>query len=231
MEKDCRLLPSQRNEVFNLIKSKELDPRCFVWKEVKSQYFIEFYPQPTIVSRLEYRGTSFFFLFDVTYDGFRSLFSPGWGHTTESSQAKTQLVQLAQMDLWLDFLKREVHQPDLWEEMLQQHVLPAGSLDPDLGNQPLTGLDIDAIRSGIDEMRTYLKEEFQGDNDALRLINDRLDYVVAASKRQGKKDWIHTSIGVFCTIAVALAMAPEQSKHLGRILGEIVSKITQFLIT
>jgi hypothetical protein len=115
--------------------------------------------------------------------------------------------------------------------MLQQQVLPAGCADFDLGIQPLTGQDINAIGSGIDEMRTYLKEQFQGDNDALRLINDRLDYVVAASKRQGKKDWIHTSIGVFCTIATALAMAPEQSKHLGRIFGEIVSKITQLLIT
>jgi hypothetical protein len=135
------------------------------------------------------------------------------------------------MGHWLDYLKREVHQPDPWGQMLQQQVLPAGCADLDLGNQPLTDQDIDAIRGGVDEMRTYLKEQFQGDNDALRLTNGRLDYLVAASKRQGKSDWIHTSIGVFCTITFALAMAPEQTKHLGQILGKIVSKITQLLIT
>jgi hypothetical protein len=61
------------------------------------------------------------------------------------------------------------------------------------------------------------------------LIGEKLDYLLAAAKRQGRKDWLHTSIGVIFTLATALAFSPEQAKTIWNILKVALSGIIQLL--
>ena len=44
-----------------------------------------------------------------------------------------------------------------------------------------------------------------------KIINDKLDYILETLNRQGKKDWMHTSIGVFATLASSLCLSGEQA--------------------
>ena len=88
---------------------------------------------------------------------------------------------------------------------------------------------MDQIVRGIDLIKTYLIAEIKIDSDQKKETNERLDYLIEAAKRQGRKDWIHTAIGVIFTLAVSLSLSPEQAKSIWGLLKSTMSGIIKFL--
>ena len=225
---DYNLMRSQKNEVLELIKATTLDPYNFNWSTEHSTLSDES-EMPLIVSKLSYNNSPFYFIFDLHKKKHYSFFSPGHDKLHDQQYPGNWDNQLYYVQKWLTYLEREVSQPDLWEELEKYRMSYDGKISSDSGNAPFTIPQFNQLVEGIENIRGYLLGEFKDSLKAEEMINQKLDYLVGASKRQGREDWFHTCIGVFVGIATALAMSPEQSKHIWSLLKDAVSGILRLL--
>ena len=58
---------------------------------------------------------------------------------------------------------------------------------------------------------------------------DSLTHLVAAAKRQGRRDWLHTCIGVIVTIATAVGLAPNEVRAIWAIVKTSLSGIVPLI--
>ena len=117
----------------------------------------------------------------------------------------------------------------MWDELVKYQLPPGEQISRGIGNEPFTAQQVDQIAESLKKIREYLELELDLDVQQKTLVNEKLDYLLEASKRQGRKDWLHTSIGVIFTLAIALAFSPEQARTIWNILKVAVSGIIQLL--
>lgn len=227
------LLKSQKNEILELIKEVGLDPFNFEWSVVSSSMTHELQ-----VSRIDYVVSGFFYTFDIHKGGPYAIYSPGKEMLLERQNSGSSIpgswdpswkLQKRYFRNWLSYLRREIDQPDLWAEILKYPLPPGSELGPDISNEPFTAYQVEKILSGLNQVRAYLEEQGLASEEQKRFVNERLNYLADAAKRQGRKDWIYTCIGVLVTIATALALAPEKAKTLGYLIRDAIAGIIQFL--
>jgi len=222
------LMTSQRNEILEFIKQTSLDPFNFRWSEENSR-LSEQNLLPLIVSKLSYDNSPYYFLFDLHKNQHYSFHSPGESKLHEQEYPGSWGGQIAYVKKWLKNLEREVNQPDLWDDLNRQKIAYDQKIHPEMTNEPFSVSQAEQIAEGIENIRKYLLEQFESDSDSRNLINEKLDYLINASKRQGRTDWFHTCLGVFTGIATALAMSPDQTKNMWALLKSAITGILRLL--
>jgi hypothetical protein len=115
---------------------------------------------------------------------------------------------------WLGYLKREIEAPDLWAEMGKYKTSVSLALPAQLLNEPISASEAEEIAEKIEILAEKIEQQFQLTSEQDKFVRNRLNYLAEAAKRQRSSDWVHTSIGVFVTIAMSLALAPERAKEL-----------------
>jgi hypothetical protein len=210
MAQRLSVLKSQKDVVFNDIKGVGLDPASFVWSEVPSSIRPE-----TTVSKLEHRDSGFYFLFDHGRDSaygshflechpgeelpiYRE-YSGGWDTLKQS------------FITWLRSVKREMETPDLWSRLANEPALFAVVSNMPLGNELLTSAEQSKIADAVGEIRAYLKEKEVLDEQRWNVVDNKLDSIIDASQRLGRKDWVLLTLGAVVSIFVSGAFAPEQA--------------------
>jgi len=226
---EYNLLRSQKNGVLEAIKSSGLDPFNFKWSEEDSQCTREDEFSFASVERLSYVDIKFYFQFDCSEGKRYAIFSPGRERCVEEHYPGAWVGQLSSVRSWLTYLKRELAQPDLWAELSKYQLPPDETLTADIGNEPFTVKEAEQLSEGIRKVRAYIEAEFALNEDQHNLVNEKLDYLLEAAKRQGRKDWFHTSIGVIFTLASAMAFSPEQTKNIWNILKDAISGVIYLL--
>lgn len=223
-----QLLTSQKNQLLEIIRDDQLDPFNFEWKDRRVRY--PGYSTGTyIIPTLEFKGTDYFYGFDKRDDGHEARFSPGQDTYTEHVLAGSWENQIYHFHLWLQHLKREIHSPDMWAR-LSQYNLPTDSADyASVENQQFTTGEVRQLQDGLKRMRSYLESEFDFSEIQINIVNEKLDYLLEAAKRQGKKDWLHTAIGAIFSLSVSLALAPEQATRIWGILRESIRGVVKLL--
>ncbi|GMQ91375.1 MAG: hypothetical protein BMS9Abin11_0683 [Gammaproteobacteria bacterium] len=216
------LLKSQKNQVFEIIKSSGLDPFNFKWTTTDSM--IE---EDTKVPVLEYEDGEFYFQFDLKNESKYSGFSPGKEGVDETSYPGTWEFQLHNVTEWLTYLENEIDQPDLWSEIEKYRIEEDQDVLSQIVNEPFTVNQADQVQIGILKVRSYLEQYTKTNQEQADFVNHQLDYLIEAVKRQGKRDWLHTSIGVIMTITTALALAPDEAKNIWNILKTALGGILQ----
>ncbi len=219
------LLKSQKNEIFELILSREFDPINFQWCEVQSERHRDL---PT-VPELRFVDSGFFFVFDTERDRHVARYSPGSERLVVEGAPATWMAQKNHFRTWLSFLKREIEQPDLWYE-ISKYQLPSDSdSTPADFNEPFTVNEFEQIERGLDQIKSHLLENFAESEEHVQFVEERLQYLTESAKRQGRKDWLHTCIGVIFTMATSLTLAPEEAQNIWLMIKSFVSGIVQFL--
>lgn len=217
-------LTSQKNEIFNLIKWLRFNPSNFKWLEVRSVH------DPKIeVYRLKFAATEFFFQFDVDKGERYCVYSPGEDKIINVRASTSWDGQKQCFRDWLTYLRRELQEPDLWEELSKYQLRPDSELEPDIPNDPFSPKQIEQILSGLNKIKQYIKEEVKASKEQFKSVSDRIDYLGEALRRQGRRDWMNICIGVFIQIVVQLALSPEQTKSLWSLVKSAVEGIIKFL--
>ena len=180
---EYKLLKSQRNQVLDLIKSIGLDSFNFSWSMTDSVNEVE-----TSVPLLEYEDGEYYFQFDTLSEKQYSAYSPGQNGADETKYPGTWDLQLRDVAVWLSCLKKELDEPDLWDEIEKYRIEEDSDVLAHIVNEPFTANQAEQIQIGILKVRSYL-EEFTKGNDAQKaFVNEQLNYLVDAAKRQGKRD-------------------------------------------
>jgi len=128
------------------------------------------------------------------------------------------------MGEWLDRVRTEISQPDPWLLLNQGSVLK-DAIPVDSPHRNIDDYERLRIHEHLQIVREFLIVEAQPSSEQLQLIDERLLYLEGAAKRQSKQDWAHTAVGVMFTIAIGLAMAPDQANRLLQITGDFIRSI------
>ncbi|MGB2804996.1 MAG: hypothetical protein WBD64_08895 [Candidatus Zixiibacteriota bacterium] len=202
-----------KNDLFECIQQAGMEPSRFEWTEERTGYDES---QDYLVSVIKYKGTDFYFTFDRSDDGaFVCKFSPGELELEiELGEAYYEWDEaLLEFRQWLSRVKGEMGL-DLWGQLKEYapHETLIGTAD--ISNAPLSYLEAEKIISALDKLRAQIEKNFGLQGEQLAFVDRQIGYLKEAAKRQGKKDWVHTSIGVIATISMGLALSPEKAKLL-----------------
>lgn len=228
-----KLLKTQKNEVFQILQEEGLEPANFYWAEEPS-----ISDSDVFVFCLYYRGSQFYFQFDF----FRNLqwrnsndpklttshyceFSPGDDVLVKRENPGSWELQKNYVRFWTLYLSREIDAPDLWGEMEKYKTSVSLALPEQLLNEPIPANEAEKISEQLSSLADKIEKQFELTNEQNQFVRSKLNYLAEAAKRQRSMDWAHTLIGVSVTIAMGLALAPDQAKELWelmRMLGELI---------
>jgi hypothetical protein len=216
--RDFTLLRGQQNEVLRALKSAGLDPGQFKWEVVISpdQRDIEM-----VISKLTYPG-GFFFLFASTMDS--SLYftrSPGLQTRQDYGHPGDWGNQFLALRLWADLLKREVSEPDLWGSLSSEQEL-VGAASGETENSPFAASEQKQIAKDVEEIRQFVIATCRLTEAQSEFVNERFTYLIEASERVGRKDWINLAVSVLISHVLALAMPPETTRELFRFSARVL---------
>lgn len=131
---------------------------------------------------------------------------------------------------WLERIQKELAEPDPWLLRRQGNILLGEiPLDKEVG-EAFEQHELRRLHEFTQALRQFLISEVTPSAEQLRLIEERLHYLEESAKRQNKKDWAHTAIGTIVTIAVGLAMSPEQAHKLFTLTSEFVNTLFMKLL-
>lgn len=219
------LLTSQRNEILALITEVKLDPSHFEWQEVPSEH-----ESDILVSKLVYVPTDFFCTFDVYRDPYRNLnrrtsYSPSPDLTVESRWLESWQDQIDACRGWLRTLAKEVAAPDLWASITADRSLVVALSYAEDDNSSFSQTEQQDIAVQLAEIRSLIIASTQLGQEKIGLVESRLAYLQDSSQRLGRKDWKNLALGVVFTILLQLALGPDTSRELWRLISTLLVRL------
>ena len=220
------LLRTQRNLLLQGIVEAGLPPVDFAWQEVPSKH-----DPSTLISRLEHAPTSFYFNFDYLRGKHWTEFSPGSESLVESAYPGNWQHQFDRVSGWLNQLRREVDEPDLWEMISAERQLVLSATTVSLDNSPFSADELRRIGTNVNELLEYIQATTKLTQIQLEYITDRLAHLEESAARLGRKDWITLAVGAITNIIVGVALAPEAARDLLRTANGLLGWVANALLT
>lgn len=214
----------QKDDTFNLVQKHGLNPLKFRWGTGTAAVG----GKRNRVPVLRYIGTDFYFQFDRNVPGNLAVTycpSPKSWVVGPVVTGRWDVV-LSRFDEWLSSLQKEMT-PDLWEQ-LKEYTPSEAVLDTsDMSNAPFSHLEAERVATTLEKLQKEIEKSFGLQGEQLDFVKKQLDYLKDGAKRQGRKDWVHTSIGVVVGIAVNLALSPDKAKVLWDLVRSCFAGILQ----
>jgi signal transduction histidine kinase len=132
---------------------------------------------------------------------------------------------MSRLESWLVFVKHDIETPDLWDELRRQTELLSGSSDDSLENTPFTSDEQDDVAKQLNELREYWQGAYALTESQQADLDSKIDYLIDATTRLGRKDWLNACIGTVIGWVVVTALPPDASRH---VLGMLLSAIAHF---
>ncbi len=102
---------------------------------------------------------------------------------------------------------------DLWAQMQSENLLNPDPLS-DASNVKFTQKEILRVKESISTFKNLLISEYEPDTEQLKIIEERLDYLVKATDRLGKTDWQGVAISAVFSISIALTLDTTRGNAL-----------------
>ena len=176
-----------------------------------------------VISQLQHRPSTAYFLFEVLKGEHWCRYSPGSQKAFEEHYPGPWSGQMDCVRQWLANLRRETDAVDLWAGLSGNEVLLGSSVTDQAGNEPFTVAERKHVATSLSEIRAYLISTQQINEESLRDIDARLQYLQDASDRLGKKDWLNVVFAVVANIVVGAALAPDAARNLLRLAGSALA--------
>ncbi len=211
------LLKTQKNEAFAWIEEAGFDPHGFEvkpgqWGQIPCTHFA-------------YQGSPYFFDVNTARRAYSVRYSPGQSELMDWRPGVTSFEAIKRHFVaWLTYLRREVEAPDLWAMAREAPWLFHADGTP-TNDDPFTPGELAQIVQGLDRARTYLVE-VGVTGELLRESNEKLDYLVEAAGRSGRREWRLVAFSMLWSVVVAAAFSPEQARML---FETVASAIRQLL--
>lgn len=199
----------QRNEVFQAVQQAGLSPDEFDFDLGEDE------------STLRHRPSRAYFVFGGVAGEYSSHYFAGEG----PPEARTDLSQyglMQQLNLWLSQVRQDISTPDLWAQLQGQAKLLATISDEAIDNTSFTPEEQEEIAGQLRELRDYVTRRHSLSAAQARLLDEKLDYLVDASRRVGRKDWLLITAGAMLSFVLGAALPPDAvSDVLGTLLTSI----------
>jgi hypothetical protein len=205
----------RRNDLFEAIQKGGMDPEEFDFSVGANEATLRHLPS----------RASFVLRGDVTDYAVRRV--AGDGPVQERTGLSWYRVE-EQIGLWLSEVKWHVNMPDLWAELQRKRGLLAAISDDAVENTPFTDAERQQIAEQLQELKEYVGRTRSLSEPQMRLLDERIDYLVDAAKRVGRRDWLLMLAGVMLSYVLAVELPPETARDIldtflrgiARILGQ-----------
>ena len=160
------LVKSQKNDVFQALISRGIDPGGFEWHEVTSELGLGF-----AVSVLFHTPTGYFCRFEIGSQGdLWSIQSPGANCKKQIERTGNWPTQMKVVEQWLDIMKREIEEPDFWETVRSQSSLLEAGAGSATDNSAFSEEERVRIAQDLNEIKEFLFKTLQaGEEHVTRL--------------------------------------------------------------
>lgn len=218
------LLKKQRNELFRIIEEVGLEPSNFEWLEehVKG-------PQTDhVISKLVYRGSPYFYRFDVTMTRYLCKKCPGLQKATGLAKFTGWSSVVADFVHWARRLKAEIDAPDLWAEARKYQSIFSVSTTEQIQDIPFSHAEAEQIASALTQVEKKIIGEFAPTPEQLGFVQYKLSYLVSKAKEGYPRiDWVNMLVGVMTSMAVALSLSPEQAHRLWEFYKQALGSVVR----
>ena len=202
----------KRNQIFDAVTAAGLGPDAFDWDESGEDLC------------LRHRASGSYFVFGGNPGTYVARYVAGDAPVTELP-AYSWTAHMARVERWLGEVKRDIETPDLWAELQQQRELLDSAWDVAGDNTPFNPDERGEIVAQLKELRKHAKRTYDLSGPQLADLDAKLDYLVDASNRLGRKDWSVVFIGAIVGYAFTAALAPDAARS---ILLDFLSGIARF---
>ncbi|UCC80622.1 MAG: hypothetical protein JSW64_04485 [Candidatus Zixiibacteriota bacterium] len=227
---DETLSPSKKNEIFILITRNQLQPTMFEWEENK-------YRTSTLTGRIgpcnvcsviRYKERSYF-AFNFASINYDPEFSPGIKRNVEKVNGKVWSQVLELFEKWLQKIKTEVLEPDLWEELVRFR--PTSDLDKfDMQSECYFNFDeIRKLQEVFKQIKDALIADFDPDELTRKRMESRFEFLVDFAKKQKIGIWRDYCIGSLIVLAMELGAGPDKIGGYWRTVAEGFAETRHFL--
>ena len=205
------LLKKQKNELFRIIEEVGLEPSNFEWLEERVKG-----PQTDhVISKLAYRGSPYFYRFDVTMTRYLCKKCPGLQKATGLAKFTGWSSVVADFVHWARRLKAEIDAPDLWAEARKYQSIFSVSTTEQIQYIPFSHAEAEQIASALKQVEKKIIREIDPTPEQLGFVQYKLSYLVSKAKEGCPRiDWMNMLVGVMTSVAVALSLSPEQACRL-----------------
>jgi hypothetical protein len=114
--------------------------------------------------------------------------------------------------LWLQVLKNDLNTPDLWAELQCDAELLGAGFDTVTDNTPFTAGEKTEIAARLQELAKCARETYSLSQEQMRALDAKMDYLIKAAGRLGRKDWLTVYIGAILSFILGAAL-PSESVH------------------
>ena len=229
MAEDHKLLKTQKNQVLSIIYKAGLEAANFSWTTQQIPDTSAPPPYKNIqVPRLNYLDGEHYFRFEK----YSCTFSPGAKKTVQHEAGATSESfggQLYYVGKWARCLKREIEAPDLWKEMGKYGATVSLALPEQILNEPIPAYEAEQIADKLQQLAGKMEQQFELNDEQNKFVRNKLNYLTEAAKRQRSMDWVHTSIGVFVTIAMAIALVPDKVKEFWQLVQSLFGEFIHLI--
>lgn len=216
------VLPSQRNELYKVIVNADINPAEFEWRERPSVHD----PELT-VSQLVHRPSDYYYVFDFYRESQWTEYSPGADASVKREYPGSWNLQFNYASNWIGYLKREIETPNLWGALADERALVDAAVQPDQDNSPFTADEKKYVSDSLREIKEYIVTTHSLSAAHTRLVEDRITYLLEASERVGRKDWINLTLATLINIILIVALPPDAARELLRFAGQVLHRILQ----
>lgn len=123
----------------------------------------------------------------------------------------------------------ELNTPDLWKMFFETRTSTKMQLASIFDFQPFSEEEKIPIRFSLNEFRILVTRNFNPNQDELKIIKDRLDYLSYALDKHNKFDWKGIAINTAISIGIALSLSPKRGRILLQLFAQIFSNILHLL--
>lgn len=200
---------SQKNEIAILAKAVGLQMADFSWEIVNQGDSVSMAGRR--VSRLLHVPTGAWFLFDFGQNTLWSEWMPEHHLANNYNSAPDWPRQHQQVTRWMGMVVKDFTAPDLWALARQERELLTVP-DGDDDNRPFTVSERADLTARVTEIHRFLIASAEVTEEAKTRIEAKIDYVIDAGNRLGRKDFYNMIGGVLMGLAVQVGLPPERAQ-------------------
>jgi len=200
------------NQVLEAIEGQALNPAEFDWDDHEDIC-------------LRHRPSGASFAFGGSPGHYIIRYAAGDEPVLEVSKYSWDAVTVS-LGLWLGAVKRDVETPDLWAELRRQNELLAGAWEQAAENTPFTPEERDEIACRLKDLGEYVSRRYTLSDQQLASLELKLDELLDATHRLGRKDWRLVVIATMLGYVVVATLPQDAGRHIFVVL---LNSIGQFL--
>jgi len=190
----------KRNEIYEAVKAAGLSPETFSWDDGAEP----------ILFRHPSSGAHFVF---GGVPGFYATSFVAGDYTRSETRSFSWQALMQRVRTWLSYVKLDIETPDLWDQLRREAELLGRATDEALENTHFAPDERDEIVSQLNEFREYATKTFALSEEHLKDLNSKVDYLIEATSRLGRKDWLNACIGALMGLIVVAALPPDVAHH------------------